>query len=333
MRRRHAARRDAAAACGRADARGRALRRHRARSRSSGSAGGASAASSAAARWWPAVGSPSHDGRPTIYNAVVRAEAVRCLTLPVRTPTRPVRRPDCAAGQRPAQPALVEALGGKRGLIDSGLPAVVFVFVNSVVTALADRDTGLRAALVAAVLTGARRRRPARRAQGDAAAGGLGLPRARARRLLRRPVGRGPRLLPARHLDQRRLRRWSSSARRWSAGRSSARSTPRSRAWAAPGAQDAAAAARLRARLGRLGAGLRLARGGAGHALRPGPARAAGRGPAAHGLAAHHRRRRADDRRSSSAPAPASRAPPGARAADRRRRVRAGSGRCAGRGR
>ena len=56
--------------------------------------------------------------------------------------------------QRPAQSALVESLGGKRGLIDSGLPAVVFVFVNSVVTALADRDTGLRAALVAAVLTG-----------------------------------------------------------------------------------------------------------------------------------------------------------------------------------
>jgi 4-amino-4-deoxy-L-arabinose transferase-like glycosyltransferase len=59
-----------------------------------------------------------------------------------------------ASPQRPAQPALVEALGGKRGLLDSGLPAVVFVFVNSLVTALADRDTGLRAALAAAVLTG-----------------------------------------------------------------------------------------------------------------------------------------------------------------------------------
>ncbi len=59
-----------------------------------------------------------------------------------------------AAAERPAQPALVEALGGKRGLVDSGLPAVVFVFVNSVVTALADRGTGLRAALVAAVLSG-----------------------------------------------------------------------------------------------------------------------------------------------------------------------------------
>ena len=59
-----------------------------------------------------------------------------------------------AADARPATPALVEALGGKRGLIDSGLPAVVFVFVNSVVTALSDRSTGLRAALVAAVLSG-----------------------------------------------------------------------------------------------------------------------------------------------------------------------------------
>jgi hypothetical protein len=56
--------------------------------------------------------------------------------------------------QRAPQPVLVEALGGKRGLLDSGLPAVVFVFVNSVVAALADRDTGLRAALIAAVLTG-----------------------------------------------------------------------------------------------------------------------------------------------------------------------------------
>jgi hypothetical protein len=58
------------------------------------------------------------------------------------------------ADSRPAQPAFVEALGGKRGLLDSGLPAVVFVFVNSLVTALTDRDTGLRTALVAAVLTG-----------------------------------------------------------------------------------------------------------------------------------------------------------------------------------
>ena len=58
------------------------------------------------------------------------------------------------SADRPAQSALVDALGGKRGLVDSGLPAVVFVFVNSIVTALTDVDTGLRAALVAAVAAG-----------------------------------------------------------------------------------------------------------------------------------------------------------------------------------
>ena len=77
--------------------------------------------------------------------------------MPDAAPPSPPPAASPVAGdtpQRPAQPALVEALGGKRGLIDSGLPAVVFVFVNSVVTALADRDTGLRAALVAAVVSG-----------------------------------------------------------------------------------------------------------------------------------------------------------------------------------
>ena len=49
---------------------------------------------------------------------------------------------------------MVEALGGKRGLVDSGLPAVVFVFVNSIAQALTDREPALRAALVAAVLSG-----------------------------------------------------------------------------------------------------------------------------------------------------------------------------------
>jgi len=53
-----------------------------------------------------------------------------------------------------AKPALIEALGGKRGLVDSGLPAVVFVFVNSVVQAFAARDAALRAALIGAVVTG-----------------------------------------------------------------------------------------------------------------------------------------------------------------------------------
>lgn len=62
--------------------------------------------------------------------------------------------PATLSGAPPERPALVEALGGRRGMVDSGLPAVVFVFVNSVVTAFAERATGLRAALVAAVVTG-----------------------------------------------------------------------------------------------------------------------------------------------------------------------------------
>ena len=61
---------------------------------------------------------------------------------------------ETVSGEPPARPALVEALGGKRGLLDSGLPAVVFVFVNSVVQALSTRETALRAAIAAAVLTG-----------------------------------------------------------------------------------------------------------------------------------------------------------------------------------
>ena len=62
--------------------------------------------------------------------------------------------PTTLSGEPPARPALVEALGGKRGMIDSGLPAVVFVFVNSVAQALTDRDTALVAAVVAAAITG-----------------------------------------------------------------------------------------------------------------------------------------------------------------------------------
>lgn len=54
----------------------------------------------------------------------------------------------------PPKPALVEALGGKRGLIDSGLPAIVFVLVNSVVQAFSDRETALNSAIAASVLSG-----------------------------------------------------------------------------------------------------------------------------------------------------------------------------------
>lgn len=53
-----------------------------------------------------------------------------------------------------AKPALVEALGGKRGLIDSGLPAVVFVLVNSVVQAFSSREAALNAAMASAIGVG-----------------------------------------------------------------------------------------------------------------------------------------------------------------------------------
>ena len=59
-----------------------------------------------------------------------------------------------AAPPLTTKPALVEALGGKRGLIDSGLPAVVFVLVNSVVQAFGDRGTALDAAIAASVACG-----------------------------------------------------------------------------------------------------------------------------------------------------------------------------------
>ena len=49
---------------------------------------------------------------------------------------------------------MIEALGGKRGLVDSGLPAVVFVFVNSVVQAFTSRDVALKSAIIAAVVSG-----------------------------------------------------------------------------------------------------------------------------------------------------------------------------------
>ena len=56
--------------------------------------------------------------------------------------------------QAPARPALVEALGGKRGLVDSGLPAIVFVLVNSVVDAFTSREVALNSAIAASVATG-----------------------------------------------------------------------------------------------------------------------------------------------------------------------------------
>jgi hypothetical protein len=58
------------------------------------------------------------------------------------------------SGEKPLGPALVESLGGKRGLVDSGLPAVVFVGVNAVVDAFAARSTALHVAIAAAVACG-----------------------------------------------------------------------------------------------------------------------------------------------------------------------------------
>lgn len=68
------------------------------------------------------------------------------------------RSPEPAAPSTPptaaSRPALVDALGGRRGLIDSGLPVIVFVFVNSLVAAFTDAGTALRAALAAALVGG-----------------------------------------------------------------------------------------------------------------------------------------------------------------------------------
>jgi hypothetical protein len=61
---------------------------------------------------------------------------------------------DTVSGEPAAKPALVDALGGKRGLIDSGLPAVVFVLVNSVVQAFSTREAALNAAMVSAIAVG-----------------------------------------------------------------------------------------------------------------------------------------------------------------------------------
>ena len=62
--------------------------------------------------------------------------------------------PGSTPSHAPSKPALVEAMGGKRGLVDSGLPAIVFVLVNSVVQAFDARDTALNAAIVASVVCG-----------------------------------------------------------------------------------------------------------------------------------------------------------------------------------
>ncbi len=66
----------------------------------------------------------------------------------------PAGEQSTVSGEKPLRPAMIEQLGGKRGLVDTGLPAVVFVGVNALVDAFADRSTALRVAIAASLLTG-----------------------------------------------------------------------------------------------------------------------------------------------------------------------------------
>jgi len=63
-----------------------------------------------------------------------------------RTPTGPDATPAGAVPERVERAALIEQFGGVRGLVDSGLPALVFVTVNTV--------AGLRPAVISAVVCG-----------------------------------------------------------------------------------------------------------------------------------------------------------------------------------
>ena len=63
-----------------------------------------------------------------------------------RTPTGPDAAPAGAVPERVERAALIEQFGGVRGLVDSGLPALVFVTVNTV--------AGLRPAVISAVVCG-----------------------------------------------------------------------------------------------------------------------------------------------------------------------------------
>lgn len=70
------------------------------------------------------------------------------------TTEQPADDPSTVSGEKPLRPALIESLGGKRGLVDSGLPAVVFVGINGLVDAFAPRPVALRSAIAAALLSG-----------------------------------------------------------------------------------------------------------------------------------------------------------------------------------
>jgi hypothetical protein len=77
------------------------------------------------------------------------------------------------AAQDPARARLVNALGGTRGVIDGGLPPLLFAIVNAVVGANGTRSVALGAAIGAAAATGSAivilrlvRREPLRQALG-----------------------------------------------------------------------------------------------------------------------------------------------------------------------
>ena len=67
-------------------------------------------------------------------------------------------QPDSPRATGPRDPAkvptLAESIGGKRGLVDSGLPAIIFVLVNSVAQVWSSRETALRAAMISAIVFG-----------------------------------------------------------------------------------------------------------------------------------------------------------------------------------
>jgi hypothetical protein len=72
------------------------------------------------------------------------------------TATRPATTSPAGTAHRPTAPAtgLPPALGGIRGVIDGGLPPLVFVAVNAVAGAQTARPTALVAAIGAAAATG-----------------------------------------------------------------------------------------------------------------------------------------------------------------------------------
>ena len=81
-----------------------------------------------------------------------------------------------SAAQDPVRARLVEALGGRRGVVDGGLPPLLFAVVNAVVGASSTRPVALGSAIAAAATTGSvivilrlARREPLRQALGGLA--------------------------------------------------------------------------------------------------------------------------------------------------------------------